>query len=278
MTLPRFLGIGALKAGTSTLHALLSTHPGLAFPASRKEVMFFDRHWERGLDWYAAHFADAGDRIPGEITPSYLYDPAVPARVASTLPDVRLFAVLRDPVARAVSQWRFHRQETAEALDLATFLSAHPNAVARGRYAEQLERWLDHHPRERLLLLTSDALATDPARVVREVLRHVGADPTFVPPNLGARRNESGTPRHPLLRAAARSTIRWLYDHDLGDVVQAVKRTPLARVIDARTRDDEAPPPDVLRRLQEGYAPDLARLRERFPELLPDAPWLREGT
>ncbi len=274
MTLPRFLGIGALKAGTSTLHALLATHPEIALPSSRKEVMFFDRHWDRGVAWYAEHFRDAGRRVPGEISPSYLFDPEVPGRVASTLPEVRLFAVLRDPTARAISQWRFFRQETGSSLSLEDFLTEHPNAIARGRYAEQLSRWLDHHPADRLLLLTSDALARDPRLAASRVFAHIGVDADFVPPNLGARSNESGTPRHPRLRAAARQAIRWLYAHDLGAVVQAVKRTPLRRLVDAKDREPSTVSDDTLARLADAYADDLSKLAARFPHLVPEAPWV----
>lgn len=274
MTLPRFLGLGALKAGTSTLHALLATHPGLALPEDRKELQFFDRHWDRGVAWYEACFAHAGARIPGEISPGYLAHPEAPARVAEVLPGARLLVLVRDPVARTISQWRFFRQENAADVDLATFLAEHPNAIARSRYAEQLARWLDHHPREALWVGASEGLAADPARVVRDVLVHVGADASFVPPNLGVRTNESGTPRFPRVRAGARRAIRWLYDHDLGAVVQAVKRTPLARFVDARDRGAGPPvPDDVRRRLADAVADDVARLRVLLPGL--EAPWLR---
>ncbi len=70
MILPRFVGIGAMKAGTSTVHDLLAAHPGVAVPRHRKEVMFFDRHHDRGAAWYASHFEHAGERVPGRSPPA----------------------------------------------------------------------------------------------------------------------------------------------------------------------------------------------------------------
>lgn len=261
MTLPRFLGIGALKAGTTTLHAWLEAHPQVSLAQGRKEVMFFDRHWDRGVDWYAEHFAHAGDRVPGEVTPSYLYDAEAPARAASVVPHAQLFAVLRDPVARVVSQHRFYVQETAYTGDLSTFLAEHPNAISRGLYAQQLRRWLDHFPREQLLVLLLEEASTDPERAVASLYAHVGVDPAFVPPNLRERANESGTARFPRVRALGRRTARWLYEHDLGPVVQAVKRTGVqAMLVRSGKGPKDALPPELRERLTDAYAADIADL------------------
>lgn len=50
---PRFPGLGAQKAGTTWLHALLDQHPRLCLPQT-KETRFFDdpKCFDRGLDWY----------------------------------------------------------------------------------------------------------------------------------------------------------------------------------------------------------------------------------
>src|SRR5439155_886552 len=48
--------------------------------------------------------------------------------------------------------------------------------VARGRYAEQIERWLEHFPRGQLLVLTSDERAVE---TVEKALVHYGA-PVYV--------------------------------------------------------------------------------------------------
>src|SRR5688572_22991010 len=72
--LPTFLIIGASKSGTTSLAAYLSQHPEV-FMSSRKEINFFDLHYGEGVDWYRAHFADAGDRREvGEATPTYFLD------------------------------------------------------------------------------------------------------------------------------------------------------------------------------------------------------------
>ena len=115
--LPSFLIIGAQRAGTTSLFNYLLGHPGVAGPSGgdaavwwTKETHFFDEKFSKGTDWYRAFFPLAstrercrkhgGELLAGEATPYYMFHPAVPARVARTLPDVKLIALLRNPVER----------------------------------------------------------------------------------------------------------------------------------------------------------------------------------
>src|SRR5258706_11489250 len=100
--LPDFLIIGAQRSGTSTLYQYIARHPDVR-GAFRKEVHYFDMHYDRGLDWYRACFPTRG--FTGESSPSYLIHPEVPARVAAVLPDIKLIAILRNPVERAYSAY-----------------------------------------------------------------------------------------------------------------------------------------------------------------------------
>jgi hypothetical protein len=202
---PTFLLIGAQKAGTTSLHRYLSDHPAV-LTASVKEVRYFNRFYARGDEWYRAHFplalrARAIVRTTGvaaqigEASAVYLFDPRVPARAHAFDAGLRLISVLRDPVERAYSHYQMEIRWGRETLpfdeaiareeeELPALLAravAHPldtsdggfprSYLARGRYAEQLERWLAFFPRQQLLILTSDELLADPARVVRSVER-----------------------------------------------------------------------------------------------------------
>ncbi|TMK61142.1 MAG: sulfotransferase domain-containing protein [Actinobacteria bacterium] len=194
--LPDFVVIGAQKAGTSTLYARVAAHP-LVVPALRKEVHYFDFHWDAGTGWYRAHFPTAvhcrrrerrrGARpITGEASPYYLFHPDVPERVRQTIPDVRLIALLRDPVDRAISEYHhavrleFEERPIETALDPDHAIEApargatewfdRPDGdarrrsyLARGRYAEQLPRWWRVFPREQLLVLETAELRTEAA-------------------------------------------------------------------------------------------------------------------
>ncbi|MDQ1694823.1 MAG: hypothetical protein QOJ03_176, partial [Frankiaceae bacterium] len=53
--LPTFLIAGAQRCGSTTLFSLMRQHPQL-FLARPKELHFFDRYWDRGIDWYRSQF------------------------------------------------------------------------------------------------------------------------------------------------------------------------------------------------------------------------------
>jgi sulfotransferase family protein len=197
--LPDFLILGAQKAGTTALYAYLRWHPQVTGP-SFKEVSFFDRHYARGERWYRAHLPIRRSGIVGEASPSYLFHPLAPERVARMLPRARLIALLRNPVDRAFSHYQHEVALGREELSFEDALAREDERMqgelermlrdptyfshawwnytyaSRGRYAEQLERWLDAFPREQLLVLFTEELAADTAGTYRRVLDFLGVD------------------------------------------------------------------------------------------------------
>ena len=246
---PTFLVLGAQKAGTTSLHRYLSEDPAV-LRASPKEVRYFSRTYDRGDRWYRAQFPLRVRRVlgrlqvgvwpaVGEASPQYLFHPLAPARVHAFDPLMKLIAVLRDPVDRAYSQyqmqlrWGYEHGSFEEALaleeaeldaELAKFYDDPPvyttlvnriSYVARGRYAEQLERWLEFFPREQLLVLISEELVTEPARAMSSVARFLG-----IPERVGS---------YPHLgeEAACSSTTRWTRSR-----ASASRRRSWSRIVD----------------------------------------------
>ena len=183
--LPDFLGLGTQKGGTSTLQALLKTHPDVFFP-SCKEVHYFSLHAEKTPRWYSNHYANAGRRQRcGDITPYYLFHPEAPQRIKALLPRVRMLVLLRDPVERCLSQvfharrLGFEHLEPEAAIDAENQRLADGSAFslqkhsyqARSRYLEQLDRYerLFHH--QQLLVLRSEDLFEQPDAVWFKILR-----------------------------------------------------------------------------------------------------------
>ena len=179
--LPHFLVIGTQKGGTTTLHHLLSRHPGIFLPEV-KEVHYFSQHFYQSHQWYADHYQLAKPgQIRGDITPFYLFHKAVPERIRSALPNVKLIALLRDPVERTLSQYFHARRHGYENLDLLPALKAEEQRlsgaesvvttadgfhysyqkhsyVSRSRYEVQLQRYQKYFSKHQLLVLRSEDL------------------------------------------------------------------------------------------------------------------------
>ena len=230
---PDFLIIGAQKAATTSLYAYLCQHPQVQ-AALTKEIHYFDHYLPRGFDWYCRHFPANGKTpeglplITGEASPYYLVHPAVPDRVQEALPGVRLIVLLRDPVARAISHYEHEFRRGFERLPFLEALEAEERRIAgeaerlvqepayrsyafehhtyktRGRYAEQLSRWIPRFGRERMLVLQMEELESTPGIVLGRVAAFLGIEPWS--PDTTARHNPGSYGRVPsdalgLLRA-----------------------------------------------------------------------------
>lgn len=200
--LPDFVIIGAQKCGTTSLYAYLNRHPQVV-PAYEKEIGYFSRHYARGVNWYKSMFPTAESLarlkaeirlapITGEATPGYLCSPGTPALIKQCLPNVRLLAILRDPVDRAVSHFFHSRRLKYEPLaDMSAALALEEDRIRssaafdasnttlsrdyfmygykrRGVYHEQLARWFDVFPKEQFLVLCLEDLQARPQELLDE--------------------------------------------------------------------------------------------------------------
>jgi len=199
MTLPTFLGIGVPRAGTTWLHTLLSGHAAVYLPTKRKEIRFFDRHYERGLAWYESFFcppeeADRYDAI-GEISPQYFYCEECPSRIAAALPDVKLLVMLRHPVDRAYSNYGFVVQRRNYRDSFERFLATRPNAVEMGFYSRHLARYLDAFGADRVHALVFEQTVADGEGVRRTLGGFLAVHPEGFPGSVG-KVNASTVPKH----------------------------------------------------------------------------------
>jgi hypothetical protein len=230
-SVPDAVIIGAQKSGTTSLHGYLIQHPGVIAPL-RKEVHYFDLNYGRGEAWYRANFGRVGE--PGlnlDSSPYYLFHPAVPVRVHALLPDARLIVLLRDPVRRAYSHYWHERAKGREKLEFEDAVEAEPGRIAaaearladgslerseahqhfsylaRGRYAEQLERWLALYPRERIHVVRFEDLVKEPLACLNETLAFLGL-PRAARVDLEAR----NTRRYPPMAEATRERLREYFE------------------------------------------------------------------
>jgi hypothetical protein len=207
--LPNFLVIGAGRSGTTSLYEYLREHPEV-FMSPVKEANYFafpeGHEPERGpggvlvrrdavttLAEYEALFEGAGDaRAIGEASPRYLWTPEAPARIDALLPDVRLVAILRNPVERAYASYLGLRRDGLEPEP--TFEDAlraderrqregwpFASLIETGRYHRHLSRYYERFPADRIRVYLHDDLRTDAAGLVRDLLSFLGVDPDFAP-------------------------------------------------------------------------------------------------
>jgi hypothetical protein len=120
---PDFMIAGAQKAGTTSLYAYLAQHPNILPAYQKKEVHYWDRpkNYKKGQLWYRAHFPllqelEAASAITGEKTPNYLENPEYIKKIKQEYPAVKLIILLRDPVARTISNYYMLKRHGFEEL------------------------------------------------------------------------------------------------------------------------------------------------------------------
>jgi len=208
MTLPNFLIIGAMKAGTTSLYSYLAQHPQI-YMSPVKEPRFFAPEAQSGsscgsdrdtndyayvdqLDAYCALFSDVSGEIAiGEASPLYIYSPQAPEQIQHHIPDVKLIAILRDPAERAFSHfmhvWRSGREpfdDFAEALAaeehrIQTNWSTLWHYRQRGFYGEQLTRYFDRFSSSQIKVFLSEDLRLHPSKTLKEIFQFLEVDDTF---------------------------------------------------------------------------------------------------
>lgn len=211
---PHFLCIGAHKSGTTWLYENLRRHPGIWLPPV-KEVHFFDgmpglpkiaqrlnqaiaesiasgrigdpemldylRKYvldqPKDVAWYRRLFDSAGGRIAGDITPAYAALPeATVAKVREILPDCRIIFIMRNPIDRAWSHFRFNAgtyKFDLAALEFENFRRHvdSPASESRTAYVRTMATWERHYPPDRILYGFYDDVQSNPDALLSSVCR-----------------------------------------------------------------------------------------------------------
>jgi hypothetical protein len=179
--------------------------------------------------------------LTGEASAYYMFHPSSAARVAVTIPRVKLIALLRNPVDRAYSHYHMQVRKGRETLtfedaiareqerlqgeqekmlalgDYQSFNYRRYSYLSRGLYAEQLARWMKLFPDEDLLVITTEDLESDPAKILKRTLRFLNV-PDWEPERF---RKYNGASYPAMKRATRHRMIEFFEPHNrrLGDLI-----------------------------------------------------------
>jgi Sulfotransferase domain len=274
MALPTFFIIGAPKAGTTSLHNYLDAHPQIQMSAV-KEPRFFAGP-ENGIPYppdriaalgaYEALFDPAAE-VRGESSTDYATHPrrqGVPERIKEMVPEAQFVYLVRDPVARTVSHYKMttallgERRTLREALgDLSDLRSPY---LSPSLYATQLELYLRAFPRERILVIDQADLQADRRATLSQVFDFLAVDGTMLRDDFDEEHLDSSDWRaYPsgyadFVARHVAPRFRWVPRGLRRSVRRSVERV-LWRPLDTNPDDD------LRERLEDLYAPEVARLR-----------------
>jgi hypothetical protein len=214
-----FFVAGAQRCATTYLYHILAQHPEIemAHPV-RPEPKFFliDHLFERGIAYYDLTFFrnKAGARMRGEKSTSYMESQKTAIRISECYPDAKIVFLVRNPISRAISNYRFsvkngfekltmeeafrHEDERREHYDR-TRVSASPYAyLKRGRYVDYISMYQRHFPHENIKVIIQERFVGS-APAVQDLFSFLGVVPDFAPANIDQVIHASDSSSEPLV-------------------------------------------------------------------------------
>ncbi|MBP0000101.1 MAG: sulfotransferase [Cyanobacteria bacterium SID2] len=282
---PNLFIIGAMKAGTTSLHHYINTHPD-AFMCEPKEPCYFvspdQLNWPdiKSLElWkdenrYLDLFRDAKSAsVVGESSTLYAKAPHITGiveRIAKFNPEARFIYVLRDPIPRTISHYWHEIRQGNEFRDILSAIEENPLYRDVSHYSAQLKLYYEHFDRDRILVLSFEDMTQNAPTVIRQVFEWLGIDSDFVPPNID--RKIHVTPkRFPRKDALFRLRYRWPFrlfadvlPKSIRNAGKQIAVREFSQDLDPNVRNAVA---EYLRPIQQEQTRELTQLIGReFPE------------
>ena len=261
-----FLVLGAMKAGTTTLDALLRAHPDVEVVAEKETSQLADPSSAAQL---ALRISSSRARRAGEVTAGYLQSPVLPQPVSTAEQllgsELALIAIVRDPVERAVSHWRHARQLGRETREIdEALLDPSATYLAFSSYHEQLAPWVSRFGLSRIHLIRLEDYRDDPAPTVGALWDFLGVDRRSSDREV-VRENTAETR---VVATGWRRSLRdsSLYRRRLRPILGARARRGLAAGLGGgRHREGASPTDETVARFRAAVADDVGRLASVWP-------------
>ena len=272
----KFFGIGPQRTASSWLDFMLREHDGIALPHQVKETMFFDQRYAKGMDWYLHHFNQAGDRICGEIAPTYFDSKEALENVHRHYPNAKIIINVRNPIARCHSLFRHHLSKGRVPNDFAQALKKMPRILESGHYQQYCEAWEKQFDGNVIYLVQED-IESEPLSVMQDVCEFIGAAPMENKPEFANEKINSATaPKSIVVAKVLSTTATLLRSLRLHSLVNAGKNLGLKKAYQGGKTPAPLTPENV-EFLSEYFNKDITWLENRLNRdfqswLIPPAP------
>ena len=166
-----FIGVGAVKCGSSWMASLLNQHPEVSM-SDRKEISFFNAYNFNGTintsygygKTYYSKFWPNTRKVKGEVSPQYLFDLESSRRIKETFPNVHILIILRNPKEVVYSHYlydKFFNRSIDSSFDFIEALEYYPYLLKSACFTEQIERYFKVFDKDKIHIYFLDEALKD---------------------------------------------------------------------------------------------------------------------
>jgi hypothetical protein len=288
MRLPTFLLIGAARSGTTTLYEYLKQHPQIFMsPIKSPKYFAYDedtpglREWGavgssedipvKTFEEYQQLFRGVKDESQIGEASLYIESAHAPNRIKNELGDVKILAILRNPIDRAYSAYRMRLRTGSVKPDVYEAFKnpTEEHWVQVGFYYRLLKRYFDIFPRHNIKVIIFERFIKDRVKAMQEIYRFLGVDDSFSP-DTSIIYAKGGTPKKGPLNAIIRKSGKALKGIMPGLFGSRSLRKPRVKIRDSNIQKYPPLPQDLYEKLRLVYKDDIENLERLLSEEIPE--------
>lgn len=267
--LPTHIFVGPIKTGTTWIYEYLSQHSAVSLSHRVKETFFFDRYFDKGLNFYRSHFEKCSALPLVEVGPSYAGDRNAFARIKKTLPNIKIIITIREPSLRTLSQYQHELRYGYYSKDINCYLSKNDPMFQRSNYPKILAEAVSIFGSENVSILSFEELRSNPKTFCVRICKILNIP--FIEPPLDlvcSNINSAQMPRNRVLSKFATTVADEFRKHGLAHIPTLARRLGFRKLIEKKN-NVENPNTELLEKIREINNFDYSEFKENNKDFIP---------
>ena len=194
--LPDILIFGFDKCGTMTLRQFLSVHPDIFITENEANNRLFKNIAEKEFDQNSKYFEKPECTPKGKLRLEKLVNPRYPESVYKYIPNIKLVAIVKEPVERVMSHYVHMVVQSSKPLSMDDFdmcarrlvnssgksegndhrCDGTTHILTTSKYADPLTAWVDVFGVENILIIDGDNFVSNPVEELRQAEEFFGLE------------------------------------------------------------------------------------------------------
>ncbi len=193
-----FLFVGPQKTATTWCYDSLIGHHQLSFPREFKESFFWDRYYDKGIEWYWNLF-EKNDKLKIEVAPTYFHSYSAMQRISKVNGKVKIVITLRDPVQRSFSLYLHHLKKGRYNCGFWDAVKLYPEIIEASYYRKYVTEWINYFGKDNVSIILQEEIQKDPIGTISRICEFLTIDISFNEEMIGKRSNVASMPKNNLM-------------------------------------------------------------------------------